>query len=102
MIAQNKSPLFQPGQILATPGALQTLETTGQTVLEFLSRHLSGDWGEISADDKALNDAALQDGSRLLSSYVLNDGHTKLWLITEATDEKGCRVATTALLPDEY
>jgi len=47
MIAQNKSPLFQPGQILATPNALEALDTTGQTVLEFLSRHLSGDWGEI-------------------------------------------------------
>lgn len=101
MIAQNKSPLFQPGQILATPGALEALETTGQTVIEFLSRHLAGEWGEISIEDKALNDAALQDGSRLLSSYILKDG-TKLWIISEAEDENGRRVATTALLPDEY
>ena len=27
---------------------------------------------------------------------------TKLWIITEAADDAGVRVATTMLLPDEY
>src|SRR5207245_3861626 len=37
-------PLFPAGQIVATPGALALLEEA-KTPLEFLSRHLRGDWG---------------------------------------------------------
>ncbi len=48
---------------------------------------------------------ALVDGSRILSSYILEgegDDTLKLWIITEAEDESGNRVATTALLAEEY
>jgi hypothetical protein len=38
----------------------------------------------------------------LLSAYVLKDGKTKIWLITEAEDDNGNRAATTGLLPSEY
>src|SRR3979409_1983513 len=97
-----KTPLFRPGRLLATPGALDALEQAGQNVWEFLSRHLAGDWGVVSADDKAANDQSLKDGSRILSAYVLNDGQTKVWLITEAEGDDGNRAATTLLLPSEY
>ena len=40
---------------------------------------------------------ALKDGSRLLSAYILKDGKTKIWVITEAD-----RSVTTVLLPDDY
>jgi hypothetical protein len=40
---------------------------------------------------------ALKEGTRLLSAYMLRDGMTKIWIITEAD-----RSATTILLPDEY
>jgi hypothetical protein len=43
----------------------------------------------------------LHDGSRILSAYVLPTD-VKIWIITEAADEKGERAATTALLPEEY
>lgn len=95
------TPSFKPGRVLATPGVLEALEVAGQNVSEFLSRHLAGDWGVVSADDKAANDESLKDGSRLLSAYTLRTD-VKLWIITEAADEHGNRVATTALLPDEY
>ena len=36
-------PLFPPGQIVATPGALALLEQVNKSPLEFLSRHLRGD-----------------------------------------------------------
>ena len=39
-------PLFPAGQIVATPGALALLEQANKSPLEFLSRHLRGDWGE--------------------------------------------------------
>ena len=88
------------GQIVATPGCIEALEEAGQSVGEFMDRHLKGDWGELSATDAALNDAALADGSRILSVYRLRTG-IKIWVISDAVDEQGKRV-TTCLLPEEY
>lgn len=62
-------PRFAPGQIVATPGALALLEQHGVSPNTILRRHLSGDWGTPCSDDVALNDEALRDGSRILSSY---------------------------------
>ncbi len=98
-------PLFKPGRIVATPGALEALEQSGQSVWHFLTRHLAGDWGVVDAEDAEANNQALKDGSRLLSAYILDgDGAEarKIWLITEAADDHGNREATTALLPEEY
>ncbi len=97
-----KKPLFKPGQVLATPGALEALERVGQTVWELLSLHLQGQWGHLSDEDRRLNDEAVKDGSRILSSYVLKDGKTKLWCITEAADDNGIRACTTVLRPEDY
>lgn len=92
---------FDLGQVVATPGALNALEESGQSPMEFLSRHLRADWGTVCEEDKEANDQALIDGSRLLSAYLTTKG-TKLWVITEAKDDRGCRSATTLLLPEEY
>jgi hypothetical protein len=35
---------FDPGAIVATPGALAVLTDSGQSPAEFLGRHLRGDW----------------------------------------------------------
>lgn len=104
MIAVNQ-PRFSLGQVVATPAALQTLERLGKNVLEFIERHVRGDWGDLSEDDQQANEDALVDGSRILSSYILEgegDNAVKLWIITEAEDDSGNRVATTALLAEEY
>lgn len=50
-----KAALFQLGKIVATPGALEALADTGQSPSEFLSRHVSGDWGELCRKDKREN-----------------------------------------------
>jgi hypothetical protein len=92
---------FHLGQLLATPGALSALQDAGQSPAEFLSRHSLGDWGELCDTDRQLNQQALADGSRLLSAYATVKG-VKLWIITEAADDDGQRLATTILLPDEY
>jgi hypothetical protein len=92
---------FGPGRLLATPGALRALEESAQEPLFFLSKHLRGDWGDVSDDDKAANDASLIDGTRILSAYRTLLG-VKLWIITEAADDEGHRAATTILLPDDY
>ena len=92
---------FDLGKTLATPGALAALEASGQSPAFFLDRHVQGDWGEVNAEDKLLNDVALVSGERLLSAYrtLRNE---RLWIITEATDDAGNRAATTILRPDEY
>ena len=94
-------PKFSMGSVLATPGALTVLQNDRQSPNQFLDRHAQGDWGELSEGDRQLNDEAVQDGSRILSAYVTSSGQ-KIWIITEAADEQGQRVATTILLPAEY
>ncbi len=66
-----------------------------------LDRHASGDWGIVDDEDKQANEDALKYGTRIVSAYYLPD-ETKIWLITEAADAKGHRIATTLLLPEEY
>ena len=66
--------LFKPGQVVATPGALEAMERNNIQSLDLLTRHLSGDWGEIPKED----------GNRI-------------WIITEWD-----RSVTTFLLPEEY
>ena len=86
--------LFQPGQIVATRGALSVLSR--EDIMKALGRHLSGDWGDLSTEDKQENDFAVKNGFRILSSYSSKKG-VKFWVITEAD-----RSATTVLLPEEY
>ncbi len=102
MVALNKpEPLFDLGQIVATPGALTALEEAQVSPASLISRHVTGDWGCVYADDKRANDESLKDGSRILSAYILPTG-TTIWIITEATDDQGRHSATTLLLPSEY
>jgi hypothetical protein len=89
-------PLFPAGRIVATPGALAFLEHANKSPLEFLSRHLRGDWGDLCQDDKTENELSLKCGFRLMSSYQVTDTD-KLWIITEAD-----RSVTTLLLPADY
>ncbi len=88
--------LFQLGHIVATPGALEILEQSGQAPSEFLNRHAHGDWGDLCEEDREANQLALTDGSRILSAYHTTTGE-KLWVITEAD-----RSSTCLLLPSEY
>jgi hypothetical protein len=90
-------PKFELGQIVATPGALQAIRSSGQTPSQFLRRHVNGDWGEhLDGHDYKQNQIALREGGRLLSAYQTRNGED-LWVITECD-----RSATTILLPSEY
>jgi hypothetical protein len=97
----NETKKFSLGRIVATPGALEALRDAGQDAGVFLARHVTGDWGDLGSEDRQANDAALIDGSRLLSAYQTRKGE-KIWIITEATNEFGLRYLTTLLLPSEY
>lgn len=92
---------FDLGQLVATPGALDLLGRLGISPTDYLSRHAQGDWGDLCADDKALNEQALHDGSRLFSYYNLPNNE-KIYIITEAIGDNQRREVTTILRPDEY
>jgi len=85
---------FMLGQVVATPGALEVLSR--EEIAKALSRHVSGDWGDLCKEDKGENELALKEGFRLLSAYKSGKGK-KFWVITEAD-----RSVTTVLLPEEY
>lgn len=82
------------GMIVVTRGAADRLNKND--ALSALARHMTGDWGDVDAEDWKENDHSLRNGYRILSSYV--DRHLeKFWIITEAD-----RSSTTILLPEEY
>ena len=83
------------GRVVATPGALKLLLETGEDPLRYLSRHASGDWGDLDECDRRENQLSLKHGWRLVSSYPV--GKRTIWVITEAE-----RSVTTVLLPEEY
>ena len=88
--------LFPLGQIVATPGALDALDTAAVDSWTLLHRHQSGDWGDVQAEDAEENERSVVNGWRILSSYPLDIGE-RIWIITEAD-----RSSTTLLLPEEY
>jgi hypothetical protein len=89
-------PKFRLGKLVVTPGALAALTEAGQHPMQFVSRHVQGDWGECGTEDRQANEDALRNGERLLSVYRTAMG-TKIWVISEAD-----RSSTCVLLPEEY
>jgi len=85
---------FPLGQLLITPGALDTLDA--EEILASIARHACGDWGEVSDEDWQSNEEAVGLRLRIFSVYLDRNG-TKFWIITEAD-----RSATTVLMPEEY
>ena len=83
---------FRLGRIVVTPNALNSL-TYGE-MLSGLLRHVTGDWGEVCREDRAANDQALVNGTRIFSVYRYS---LTFWIITEAG-----RSVTTVLMPEDY
>jgi hypothetical protein len=88
--------LFNLGNTGMTRAAQLALIENSQSPTELLARHASGDWGTVDYEDATANDAAVKNGNRILSSYVMPNGD-KIWVITESD-----RSVTTILLPDDY
>lgn len=98
------------GRTTATGGIAATMRLhpdIAKFVDACITRHKSGDWGDVDEDDQQANDKALTNGKRLLSVYHLphpiaaatNFGEatvTQLWIITEWD-----RSVTTILWPSE-
>lgn len=90
------APLFSSTEIVATPGANAALEISGQSADEFLSRHFSGDWGEMAEEDVRVNEQSLRTQGMIMSAYTTRAGR-KIWIITDPG-----HVVTTLLIPEEY
>jgi hypothetical protein len=95
---------FPMGTLAMTSGVAELVESNAMFehfVLGSLTRHLKGDWGDISTDDARSNDQALKNGERLFSAYdhspVIRHNLHIIWIITEAN-----RAITTIAFPDEY
>ena len=71
------------------------MKAQGIDGLALLSRHVTGDWGDLGEEDKQENELSVRKGFRILSAY--GKGDRKLWVITEAD-----RSVTTILRPDDY
>jgi hypothetical protein len=87
---------FQLGQVLLTPGAIESLSESGQMPHEFLSRHSRLEQGELSGEDHRENLYSVDKRLRIFSAFKTARG-VKLWVLTEAD-----RSVTTILLPSEY
>lgn len=96
----------QMGPLLAS-AAVEELQRGNRSFNLFcassLMRYFRNDWGEISQEDREMNDKVLQSGDeRIIASYNFPDGihwggEDCLWIVTEAYGS-----STTLLFPGEY
>jgi hypothetical protein len=86
--------MFELGKVVTTTAVRETEHQ--DDLLWALSRHQSGDWGEVSEDDKRCNDDSVDGRGRLLSAFTLLSGN-KVWCLTEW--DRSC---TTILYPSEW
>ena len=91
----DKSPLFALGCVVITPALLELFQAEMIEPTIFLTRHQSGDFGNLCASDIDANQHAIHHRARIVSCYHLRK--TKFWIITEAD-----RSSTTMLMPAEY
>ena len=78
--------LFQLGEVRISAKANAALADSGYSATLFLSRHESGDWGEVEANVVAANEFAIERGHTMhliTSQYRLNSGIV-LMLITSS------------------
>ena len=86
---------FKLGVVVATSRAREAF--SGSYLASCVTRHASGDWGDLTEKERRLNDLALEEGEPLVSFYRHPVGERGLYIITTAERSK-----TTILLPEEY
>lgn len=89
-------PRLQLGHVVATYGALRKMLANSIDPHALLTRHATGDWSEMDAEDRKANIEAAASGLRVFSAYRITETE-RIWIITEAD-----RSVTTFLLPHEY
>jgi hypothetical protein len=92
--------LFSLGQVYATPAVLAHLEKHAMYPSALLGPHCHGEYGQLDEEDCQANDDALIQGGRILSVSKVEG--ERIYIITDAADDRGVRHATTLLFPREY
>lgn len=97
-------PRFELGELVVTPAALELLKISDTSPLDIIQRHGALDPGDLPVCDVRANADALTTGARIMSAYtvtVAGQAH-KVWAITDAAGDDGCRASTCVLLPGDY
>lgn len=88
---------FATGHLVASESVDALVREGRLNPIEYLRRHVQGDWGAVTDAEWDQNQAALTAGQgRLFSTYQVAPD-LNLWIITEAD-----RSITSMLLPGEY
>lgn len=87
---------FPLGRLVVTQELLQTAIERDMDPMQYVRRHASGDWGDLSDENKAQNVHALVNEGALWSSYLTRWTFI-VWVVTEWD-----RSRTTVTLPQEY
>ena len=75
---------------------MNVCEAKGINPLVLIGRHLAGDWGDLEAGDKKMNEDPMASGEeRILSAYRVGD--VRFYVITEHD-----RTYTTLMLAEDY
>ena len=96
---------FNVGKVVVTTAVDELMQSNYEFqrfVTLSLGKHVRGNWGNMSPDDRKKNDEALENGERIMSVYYRpgmkkEDPQGKIWIITEAD-----RSSTTILFPEDY
>lgn len=90
----NIKPDFCLGSLFITPNAFKVF--TLDNFSTALERFIHSDWGNISDNDKKLNDIAVKNGNDMLMGCYSNDKGNEFYIKTEAD-----RSVTTIYLAGE-
>lgn len=99
--AEAGSPLFELGAVRATRAALRALAAADRTAVEFVARHVCGDFGDLIESDRRDNQQAIAEGSMVFSAYQVTL-HVRLYVITEGSLGAVRRAFTTVMLATEF
>ena len=99
-----KSKYFNAGRVVATCGINEAMKNSNRFALDVemsLRRYLTKDWGDLTEEDKQVNEDALQfpDDICLLGAYKTCRG--RIYIITNRISEKAGDNITTVCFPDE-
>ena len=98
------SKFFNIGKVVVTKSIDELMKENRKFAVEVtlsLQRYAVKDWGNLDAEDKQINDEALNypDDLYLLGAYKTSKG--KIYIITNRISEKAGDNATTVCFPDE-
>ena len=82
-----KEPLFTIGTVTTTFHAEMALDMSGESSAEYIERHASGDFGEITEEEifqnqKVINLKDKKECDQVFSAYSLSFNDVIIWVVT--------------------